>query len=218
MASAEVSFWLSRIQVNPPRRKRFFRYQLHQLIWRAYPGLPAGSRQPFLFTLPGQQDHKGVYCLVQSQVKPDWPMATHQESDNCLVLKNNYEVKSIHFEVWSGDQFFFQLHACPMKSISQGKDRRGRKMSVQDRIGIEEWLIRRAEQHGFLLLRHEFSKEKIMVRRKPDRHARNLLLSACRFSGFLEVNNEKKFAETITGGIGKKKIFGFGMLMLSPAV
>ncbi|HHB75733.1 MAG TPA: type I-E CRISPR-associated protein Cas6/Cse3/CasE [Desulfobulbus sp.] len=215
MASAEVAFWLSRIQVNPPRRKHFFRYQLHQFIWQAYPALPAGSRQPFLFTLPGQQDHNGVYCLVQSQVKPNWSTAKHQVSDNCLVLKSNYEVKSIHFEVRPGDQFFFQLQACPMKNKFQGRKKRGQKAPVFDQIGIEKWLIRRAELHGFNILRHEFSKEKIRVSRKPDQYTKNILLSDCRFSGFLEVNDEKKFAKTIMGGIGKKKIFGFGMLMLA---
>ena len=217
MASNEVSFWLSLIQVSHPEQKRLFRYQLHQLIWRAFPGFPAGSKQPFLFTLTGREDHEGIYCLVQSATKPDWQKATQKNGCNSLIINKLHGVKSVWFTVHPGDQFFFQIDACPVKNIFQGRHQRGKKAPIYNPVEAERWFERRAEQNGFTVLQNELYIKKNRIRSKADLNGKDITLITSHFTGLLEVKNEKRFAEALLTGIGKKKIFGFGILMLSPA-
>lgn len=217
MSSANVSYWLSRFQVIPPKQKRCFRYQLHKLIWQAFPGFPHKSNQPFLFTVLEQEEHNMVHCLVQSKTKPDWSAITRQKGDTDQILLNNHEIKQVHFQVSEGDQFFIQLHACPIKNIYKGPSTRGQKVPVYNPVEIEGWFFRQAKQHGFWPLKHEFSREKILVRRESKPHAKDILLSVCKYNGTIEVVNVCDFKQSLISGIGKKKIFGFGMPMLSPA-
>jgi CRISPR-associated protein Cas6/Cse3/CasE subtype I-E len=216
MNSNKVSFWLSLIQVRFPERKRLFRYQLHQLIWCAFPGFPAGSKQPFLFALTGMEDQNGVHCLIQSKTKPDWDTALLTKERTPLTITKIHGVKPVQFKMFSGDQFFFQLQACPIKNIFQGRNKRGKKAIIYSPQEAQLWFKRRAEQNGFAVLRNEFFINKMRVRRNPDPHATDITLSTCHFHGQLEVKNVEKFTNALLAGIGKKKIFGFGMLMLSP--
>ncbi len=217
MYSSEVSYYLSRIQVSHPNQKRLFRYQLHQLIWNAFPSIAPGCNQPFLFHVTDRQDRDGIYCLVQSPTKPNWTIAQQQNRTN-LSLRDNHEIKSISFEVKKGDQFFFQLQTCPIKNVFQGKDKRGIKVPIYDKIEIENWLLQRSEVHGFTLRQHEFDNEEMLVLRNLETGSKNIPLSNCQHRGVLQVKDEHKFTKAVTAGIGKKKIFGFGMLMLSPAI
>jgi len=131
-------------------------------------------------------------------------------------LKNIHGVKPVHFEVQRRDQFLFQLQACPIKNTFQGRNQRGKKAPIYDRIGVERWFMRRSENNGFLLLQNEFYIEKLLVRRKPNPNAKDMSLSICQFNGLLEIENERKFTNAMLEGIGKKKIFGFGMMTLTP--
>ena len=215
-----ISYWLSLIQVTPPLQKRLFRYQLHQLIWKAFPGHPAGSRQPFLFSLTGQEDDKGVDCLVQSQERPRWDAVTvefRKEKYNAIKVRNVRGVKQIALEVNTGEQFLFRLQACPIKNVFQGRHKRGRKRPITHLDEAEQWLLRRADEQGMYLIRHEIQLEKILVRRRPEPHSRDIRLTVCEYQGLLEVVDAAKFTEGIARGLGKKKIFGLGLMMLAKA-
>ena len=77
--SAQISFWLSKIQVDFPIRKTGLRHYLHKLIWLAFPNLPHGQNQPFLYTITDDINHNGIGCLAQSAEQPDWEIAQAQE-------------------------------------------------------------------------------------------------------------------------------------------
>ncbi len=81
----------------------------------------------------------------------------------------------------------------------------------------ERWFERRAEQNGFTVLQNELYIKKNRIRSKADLNGKDITLVTSHFTGLLEVKNEKRFAKALLTGIGKKKIFGFGLLMLSPA-
>ncbi len=217
---SNISYWLSLIQVTPPLQKRLFRYQLHQLIWKAFPGYPVGSRQPFLFALTGQEDDKGVYCMVQSPERPRWDAVDacyRKEKYNAIKVRNIQGVKQIALDVHTGEQFLFRLQACPLKNVYQGRNKRGKKRPITHLDEAEQWLLRRAEKQGIHLVRHEIQLEKILVRRRPEPYSRDIRLTICEYQGLLEVMEPAKFTEGLTRGIGKKKIFGLGLMMLARA-
>jgi CRISPR-associated protein Cas6/Cse3/CasE subtype I-E len=213
--ATDISFWLSLIQLKYPEKKRFFRYQLHQLIWLAYPGLPTGSKQPFLYSLTGQEDENGIYCLVQSQHKPDWGNIMGRDTELSQQLSKVNGVKSVQFTLHQGDQFHFQLTACPIRNAFQGQNKRGIKEPINDNPSIDHWFTRRSEQHGFKKLQYEFHKQKMLIRREAHPNAKDVKISACRFNGILEIEEPQQFAKALIDGIGPKKTFGFGLMMLS---
>lgn len=216
MSSAEVSYWLSRFQVGVPFKKRYFRYQMHKLIWEAFPGLPKGSNQPFLFEILDQVKRDTLHCLVQSKLKPDWS-AVGRQANNKIGL-NNAESKQIFLQIHHGDRFFYQLNTCPMKSIYKGKSIRGVKVPLYNPLGVEKWLERRSQENGFRPLQHEYYSEKILVRRKSEVNAKDIMLAVCKYTANIQVDNAQKFRDSLINGVGSKKIFGFGMPMISPAV
>ncbi|MDD2465400.1 MAG: type I-E CRISPR-associated protein Cas6/Cse3/CasE [Desulfobulbus sp.] len=215
--STEVSFFLSLIQVSHPEKKRIFRYQLHQLIWLAYPCNPAGSNQPFLFHLTGKEDNCGVYCLVQSKEEPDWISAEHRNKGGSIQLKKVLGVKSVQFLIKHGDQFYFSLLACPIKNHFNGYSR-GKKFPIFKRNDIENWFVRRSEGHGFKALRYEFSNQLTLVRKQEQANAEEISLSTCQFDGLLEVVDSYEFSKALVAGIGPQKIFGFGMMTIAHPV
>lgn len=213
--ATDISFWLSMIQVKHPEAKRFFRYQLHQLIWLAYPGLPTEIKQPFLYALTGQEDENGIFCLMQSQHKPDWGNVCRKNTELSQQLRNVNGVKPVKFTIHPGDQFYFQLTACPIRNAFQGQNKRGKKEPINDNQSIDHWFARRSKQHGFINLQYEFNKQKMLIRRESHPNAKDVKISACRFNGMLQIENPQQFAKAFIDGIGPKKIFGFGMMMLS---
>lgn len=214
LISTEVSFFLSLIQVSHPEKKRLFRYQLHQLIWLAYPCNPAGSNQPFIFHLTGKEDKSGVYCLVQSKYEPDWISAENQNKKGNIQLKKVWGVKFVQFPIKPGDQFYFSLLACPIKNHFNGYSR-GLKSPIFKRNDIENWFVRRSEAHGFKGLRYEFSNQLTLVRKQEHANAEEISLSTCQFDGLLEVVDTLKFSKALVVGIGPQKIFGFGLLTIA---
>lgn len=213
--SREISFWLSLIRVSHPIRKRVFRYQLHKLLWLAYSDYPTGSNQPFLFTLTGKEDSGGVYCFVQSEKKPDWTKADRENKESSIKLNNVLGVKPVQFLLQTGDQLFFRLQACPIKNLFQGREQRGKKVPIVNPKDIDQWFMRRSEHNGFKLLQYEFYNKKTFVRRKEQPNAKEIFLSTCQFDGLLEVEDPQIFRKALTNGIGPKKIFGFGMMMIA---
>jgi CRISPR system Cascade subunit CasE len=217
MSSSEVSYWLSRLQLGIPSQKRYFRYQMHNLIWEAFPGLPRGTKQPFLFSILDQDQRDSTHCLVQSKLKPDWSAIRRQETNNEIRLKG-WESKQINLQIHKGDHFYYQLNTCPMKNIYIGKSKRGIKVPLYNPIGVGKWLERRAKENGFLPIHDEYFSEKILVRRKSEINSKDIMIAVCRYTAHIQVENAHIFSDSLIKGIGSKKIFGFGMPMISPAV
>jgi CRISPR system Cascade subunit CasE len=217
ISSSEVSYWLSRLQLGIPSQKRYLRYQMHNLIWEAFPGLPRGTKQPFLFSILDPDQRDSILCLVQSKLKPDLSAIGRQETINEIRLKSS-ESKQINLQIHKGDHYFYQLNTCPMKNINIGKSRRGIKVPLYNSIGVGKWLERRAKENGFLPIQHEYFIEKILVRSKSEVNSKDIMLAVCKYTAGIQVENAHKFTDSLIKGIGSKKIFGFGMPMISPAV
>ena len=200
-----------------PKQKRLFRYQMHKLIWEAFPRLPKETKQPFLFAIQDQVQQNAIPCLIQSKLKPDWSAMGEQKSKNVIRL-GYVECKKINLHIYRGDQFIYQLNTCPMKNIYKGKSRRGIKVPLYNTLGVEKWLERQAQLNGFHPLQHEYFSEKILVRRKPEVNAKDIMLAVCKYTAHIQVDNPHKFSESLIKGIGSKKIFGFGMPLLSSVI
>ena len=213
--STEVSFWLSLIQVSHPIKIRIFRYQLHKMIWRAYPGYTLGTPQPFLFSITEKSDTDGIYCYVQSTEEPDWTKVIQTYNNSAIQLKQVHGVKSVSFLVETNDQFMFHLQVCPIKNIFQGYKKRGIKVPIHNLKDIDQWFIKKGDYHGFHPLQYETFHRHLLVRKEEHLNAKEISLASCRFTGLIEIGDAGKFKKALTCGIGPKKIFGHGMIRLA---
>lgn len=211
--SCEVNYWLSLVQVSHPVKKTKFRHQLHRLIWKAYPGFPASSKQPFLFTVSTKIDSNGVYCLVQSASKPAWSnVSTSKDED--VLLNKVHGMKNVCLTLSKGDQFSFRLTAAPIKNLHQGLEKRGNKVRMKNQKDIQQWFERKSLENGFSVMGYEFNFSEVKVRKHSEKEEAYIPLTACQFDGRLQLIDPKRFEAALVEGVGQKKIFGFGMLTI----
>ena len=110
-------------------------------------------------------------------------------------------------------RWHFRLAANPTISSPRGDGQRGKvyaHVTVQQQ---KQWLLSRAEKHGFSLTEDDFD----VVRRGTlsfNRGAarQQVTLGFCVFEGRLTVTDAELFREALTQGIGRGKAYGLGMI------
>ena len=225
---------LHRIHLNPRnrevRRDLADPYQMHASLCRAFCSpeekCPPGA---VLWRLEPESAPEGrPRVLIQSRLEPDWsPMQeagwlSHADTGIDLTQKLAFD----HFQ--AGQRFRFRLRANPCKTV-QGK-RRG----LLNRDAQMEWLRRKGERHGFVLVEPN-SKDYFDFLSQPSGYA----YSDCRvtheqmlrgrqhggnaihvytvlFEGQLSVADPALFRQALEQGIGHGKMMGLGLLSVAP--
>ncbi len=198
-----------------PRWRHLDPYQAHQLVWKAFPGVPEGER-PFLFSLDDRRTHYSL--LVQSTIAPDW---TGVEADARVRLK------TFDPRVAEGTQlqFFLRCNPTVAERTSSGRGRRrpvGLGTDVPRKQALAAWLAQQARQGGFSVeagsLQIGPSVRRVIARpRERQRSPRPIVLHEVEINGLLRVENAEAFAATRKGGIGRGRSFGYGLLMVKAA-
>lgn len=117
----------------------------------------------------------------------------------------------------AGGRWHFRLTANPTHSAkSPNEDPRGQRGTVYPHVTPEhqrQWLLDRAERHGFALAKDDFDvvHSQWHVFRKGGEGSPVRLLSAT-FEGLLSVVDADLFTAALTGGIGRAKAYGMGLL------
>ena len=208
--------------------------RLHQIIMRAFPQLDEAeengkAREQFgvLFRVEFDRRSLTAQILVQSREKPDW--------SSCLELINeasNVEVKeigTIYEHLSDGAQLMFRLYANPTKRVSKKdeiadakfkEDKNRRRVEIRRPDEQIEWLQRKAAAGGFRLANVSVKETIANAAASPTgkirtRGARGLTFGTALFEGVLQITDAAKFKETLTGGIGQGKAFGFGLLSVA---
>lgn len=228
---------LSLLQL-PRSRKRWRQlspYQAHQLIWKAFDGVPRGER-PFLFSLDDRKLYHSL--LVQSDRGPDWSF-----------LNGDGQIRTKTFDPArhaAGARLRFFVRANPTvdrKGYRDGKTRRiavginpeqafaqlGRPNEAPNTLvekarwreqQLREWLERKGADGGFEI--EEMAAGPIVPRTigRDDRPARGrgpITIHEVELTGTLRVTDSAAFADTTARGIGRARSFGYGLLMVRPA-
>lgn len=210
-------------------------YQAHQLVWLAFPDVPAGER-PFLFSLDARGAHHSL--LVQSTRPPDWS-----------VLNGDADVQTKSFapeRIPAGTSFRFFLRANPTvdrQGFRDGKTRRvavgtnpelvfrqmGRPKDAPSspeaieawrRQELNEWLERQGERGGFCIRSCEpgpiISRRVVRIEHGRPR-SRPMIFHEVEFTGALIVTDGEDFARARIQGVGRGKAFGYGLMMVRGA-
>jgi CRISPR system Cascade subunit CasE len=175
-------------------------YAWHQHAWKCF---PCRDGQPREFLTRVDQTDGLVRLLVVSSefpVRPTW------------CPPECWATKLIPPAYLSHDYYSFQLLANPTR---MNKDTR-KRYPVCDRQSLENWIARKAEQHGFSL-----NPSDVMFHHKEPSffEKRNFrgLHNAVEIFGKLKVSDKEKFTQTLLSGIGSAKAFGFGLLVVVPS-
>ena len=188
--------------------------EMHSLIMSAFPK-EANSKSPrnkygVIYKIVETQSTLMAY--VYSKISPNW---------NRLMEKgvlSSYEVKNIDgfiSGIKNNDVFKFQLSVFMSK---RPKDKETGKSFV-DAVPLTSveskmaWLERAAENNGFEIVDHvsEIETKKIFgIKNQPKK---GFILTT--ISGCLLLKDAEKFVEAYSGGIGRCKAYGAGMMLLS---
>lgn len=221
-----------------PRRAGRWRfitsYQLHQVLWKAFPELRRGEQENrFLYRHDEHDDCHSI--LVQSVLQPNWSHV-EDEAEGTTARIRTFDPTRID----TNTEFRFQLRANPVvqrKGYADGKSRRivvGSKMDrVAERLGLGkenvpsreekqiEWMMERGKSGGFEFgVRNNLptcvpgpNRDYVIYRASTDQ--KPMTFTGVDFTGILLVTNAAAFADTLRHGIGRGKAFGFGLLSIA---
>lgn len=117
-----------------------------------------------------------------------------------------------------GQNWHFRLRANPTRSkIEQGikNAKRGRVYAHVTRTQQKEWLLERADTHGFLLDDNAFDVVNSSWLRFRKRGGSLVTFCAATFEGSLTIVDLDKFEDALVNGIGRAKAYGCGLLTIA---
>ncbi len=189
--------YLSKLELD----RRWLRnpYQVHRLLWNAFPGIP-DARRPFLFRVESSRGPGRIPVLMQSFVEPVQP------SGEPVVL---LAVKSFEPSFAEGRTLRFALCANPVKRLNQ---ERCRVPLIRDEDRLQ-WLHRKLENSAELL-ECQVSGGEVLYFRK-DRAGKPGKIALVTYSGVLHVIDPSRFRNLVENGVGAAKCFGCGLLSVA---
>lgn len=221
---------LHRIQLDPRckevRRDLSNPYELHSTLCRAFSSpeskCPEGA---FLWRLEPEAGADGLpKLLIQSGVSPNWerigvPGWLGAPPDPAVDLAVRLKLDQLH----AGQRFRFRLRANPC--VVKEKKRQG-LLRTEDQ---EQWLVRKAQAHGFGLpvlesfdlmddgtARPDIRISQEQMLRGKRRDGTRISIFSVLFDGILVVEDVDKYRQSLAGGIGHGKAMGLGLLSVVP--
>lgn len=206
--------YLSRLRLDTQRRSTMKALNAPNLFHGAIEHAFTGQRTRKLWrvdTLGGNR-----YLLLLSGEKPDLTAAAEQFGLPGVPSWETKACDSLLRRIKEGTLWHFRLTANPTKCCVQPGQTSGIRGTVHAHITAEyqkQWLLERSEKHGFSLRADTFQtvESEWKIFRKGSERNRVTLL-AVTYEGLLRVTNAKLFCKTLTGGIGRGKAYGMGLL------
>lgn len=187
---------------------------LHAAVESAFPG----ARKRRLWRI--DQLNGTYYLLLLSQDAPDLTGVARQFGSAATAPQ--WETKAyapLLARIAAGTSWQFRLVANPTQSCSPksgGKGAGKQRGAVYAHVTIaqqKEWLMQRAQRHGFALKPDGFSVQHSQwLRFYKNKTGHFVTLRAVAFEGSLQVTDAALFCETLCQGIGRGKAYGMGML------
>lgn len=123
-----------------------------------------------------------------------------------------------------GQRWAFRLTANPVRRLSPpGHGARGQVKAHVTPAQQESWFLHRARDHGFSVPVGMLGTPEVVVAerrtarfsRRDDVGAREVTVVMATFEGVLEVTDADLLRRSLTGGIGRAKAYGCGLLTLA---
>ena len=155
-----------------------------------------------------------TWLLVLSQDKPDF---------SCLAAQlgapgwESRDYEPLLRRIGRENVWHFRLTANPTISKSGAKGERGKVLAHITPAYQKQWLLNRAEKHGFALSEESFDvvQSRWLHFRKGTDGGRPVSLLAVTYEGSLTITDPVLFTQTLKEGLGRGKAYGLGLLTVA---
>ncbi|MCX4097897.1 type I-E CRISPR-associated protein Cas6/Cse3/CasE [Nocardia sp. alder85J] len=228
--------FLSRIPINPARRdtRKFLASPqvIHAAVLSAFPPDtpgPASGEGRVLWRL--DQRDATIHLYVVSPHEPDFTHIVEQTGWPTTAAWATRKYDQLLDTLTTGQRWHFRLTANPVRSTLDRTRTENTGRHVKDRGKIAglsaaeqlDWLRRKATRAGFILTEcgPEDQREddvRLIARDtlRFQRHNTPVTLSVATFEGTLTVSDPILLRAALTGGIGRAKGYGCGLLTIAP--
>ena len=208
--------YLSRLQLDLTRRSTMKALASPNLFHGAIEQSTPGPRERNLWRIDTLGNR--TYLLILSQRKPE--LSGVSEQFGSLSDAESWETRAYEpllNRVSNGSSWHFRLTANPTISKASASSERGKVLGHITTTYQKQWLIERAEKHGFQLEIEAFDvvQSRWLRFRKGTDGGRQVTLLSVTYEGILTITDEDLFRKTLTQGIGRGKAYGLGMLTIA---
>lgn len=226
--------FLSRVRFNPTRRdtRRLCgsAQSMHAAVLGSHPDLALGnsSEQRVLWRLDQYSSHD-IQLYVVSPTKPDFTGLIEQAGWPSRPEWDTTDYAPFLAALGSDQTWRYRLTANPVRVLPKrpGDPRRRGKVSPHLTVRQQqEWLAKQAQTWGFKVPADDVHGIQVevrdrrsvsFVRRGPsDSSPGRVPLTQATFTGTLTVTDAVAFRAALTGGMGRAKAYGCGLMTLAP--
>jgi len=214
--------YLSRIALNTKLRKTMWALAspqvLHSAVESSFPRNRNKEENRVLWRIDNLADV--CYLLVLSTEQPDFLHIAQQFGYPHMEPK--WETKNYNIlldRLKNGQVWRFRLRANPVRSSfteKDGKTGRGKVFAHLTQEQQRQWLLSRAQAHGFSLSEDDFDvvhTEWKKFRKQNNKH--EVSLRTADFEGILTISDVELFKRSLLSGIGRAKAYGCGLLTIA---
>ncbi len=207
--------YLSRVELDESRRSTmralYAPQRFHGAVESAFPG----ERSRRLWRL--DRVNGKLYLLLLSAMRPDLSGISMQfgpqQGEGEAQTKDYIPLLE---RISEGSEWQFRLTANPTKSCARPGEGNSRgKVLAHCTVGYQEqWLLERAEKHGFCITAGEFAvtESRWLKFSKGNECGRSVSLLSVTYEGILRVTDAELFCQLLTEGMGRGKAYGLGLM------
>jgi len=210
---------------------------LHAAVMSSFaqvPPTPAGQGPRVLWRVD-RNDNAQVLLYIVSPDRPDLTHIVEQAGWPTTGSWDTFAYTPFLERLKAGDTWSFRLTANPVHSI-RTKDgeptKRTAHITARHQIG---WLLKQQERGGFAVCEQpkdlprvaETDEYQVVVRDRRNlafgkkneegRKAADVQIATATYDGRLRIEDADKLRDILTGGLGKAKAYGCGLMTLAPA-
>lgn len=206
--------YLSRVILNDQNRDTMRLLSSPEFVHGAIENSFQGPRLRRLWRVDGLNSQ--CCLLVLSPDQPDFTRLVEQygfpsRKDACETR----DYTALLNKIQAGQTWRFRLKANPVRAVKEeGKDR-GVIMAHVTTQQQKEWLLSKAEQHGFALEMAHFEVVHTQWLRFYKGRGHQVTLRTATFEGFLTVTHPETLKTALLEGIGRAKAYGCGLMTLA---
>lgn len=218
--------FLTRFQINPARRnaRRLLAspHAMHAAVRAAFADAAdyerANTRTLWRLDTPTAAT---VHLYIVSPGRPDLTHLVEQAgwptTETWLTRDYSGLLASLH----TGQEWAFRLTANPTHSGRKTTDaKETQRFGYLREPEQVEWLIQRAERHGFVLSTQDDGSPNLQLHRRHTQSFKRgmgtVTLTTASYDGILRIADADAFRLALTQGIGHAKAYGCGLLTLAP--
>lgn len=216
--------YLTRFEINTARRGArallASPQRLHAAVLAGFPPGRATTSDGRALWRVDQRDQHAVLYLV-SPHRPDLTHLVEQAGWPTTEGWATRDYTPLLDRLATGQRWQFRLTANPVHSRRKTEDAaRSQRFGHVTVTQQTDWLLRRAEQHGFTVAIGEHKEPDVAVRGRATLRFRRqdqwVTLDTAVFDGHLEITDPAALRAALTQGIGHGKAYGCGLLTLAP--